>query len=290
MDNKKIGVLCVLTASFIWAIEVILVKFAYRTGGALDTLMIRNLIIAFIAIIYLTIINRTFSLSNLKISRTEFYHILLISVVLTIADGFFYFGLGKVSAVNGVLVSHMQPIFIVLFGYFLLREKLTKFDYVGILVMLFSALLVTTKTFDNLLALKFGSSGDFLILTAACIWGLCAVLTKKYLSKISAAHIVFYRFITAFVLLFIYIFSTSQLATPNNYQLILGVVVGIGIILYYEGFQRIKAAQVSALELASPFFAAILGFLILRETVTIFQIIGILLMFLGVYFLAKRED
>jgi len=227
--------------------------------------------------------------NTLRISKTELYHIILISIILTIADGFFYFGLGKVTAVNGVLVSHMQPIFIVFFGYFLLKEKLTKFDYFGMFIMLFSAMLVTTRTFDNLLTLQFGSTGDLLILTAACIWGLCAVLTKKYLSKISAAHIVFYRFITAFVLLFVYLSSSSNLTVPNNYQLALGVVVGVGIILYYEGFQRIKAAQVSALELASPFFAAVLGFFILGETVTIMQIAGILLMFLGVYLLTKRE-
>ena len=147
IKEKNIGVLCVLAASFIWAIEVILVKLAYNSGSALDTLMIRNLIIAIMAVIYLAIINKSFinkpfinksfinkpsslnfsfnHLNNtLRISKTELYHIILISIILTIADGFFYFGLGKVTAVNGVLVSHMQPIFIVFFGYFLFFLKI----------------------------------------------------------------------------------------------------------------------------------------------------------------------
>ena len=35
--------------------------------------------------------------------------------------------------------------------------------------------------------------------------------------------------------------------------------------------KRIKAAQVSSLELSTPFFAAILGFFVLREFITIMQ-------------------
>ena len=70
---------------------------------------------------------------------------------------------------------------------------------------------------------------------------------------------------------------------------ILGIIIGIGTILYYEGLKRIKAAQVSALEFSTPFFAAILGFFILREFVTIMQIIGILLLFVGIYYLSKKE-
>ena len=59
---------------------------------------------------------------------------------------------------------------------------------------------------------------------------------------------------------------------------------------YYESLKRIKAAQVGALELSTPFFAAILGFLVLGELVTIMQIIGILLLFVGIYYLSKKEE
>jgi len=54
--------------------------------------------------------------------------------------------------------------------------------------------------------------------------------------------------------------------------------------------ERIKAAQVSALELSTPFYAAILGFLVLGETITILQIIGVILLVIGIYLLSKKED
>jgi drug/metabolite transporter (DMT)-like permease len=54
--------------------------------------------------------------------------------------------------------------------------------------------------------------------------------------------------------------------------------------------KRIKAAQVSAMELSTPFFAALLSFLILREVVTVMQICGMVLLFVGVCLLSRKEE
>jgi drug/metabolite transporter (DMT)-like permease len=83
---------------------------------------------------------------------------------------------------------------------------------------------------------------------------------------------------------------TRGIRVTNPYQILIGVVIGIGTILYYEGIRLIKAAQVGALELATPFFAAILGFIVLKEFVTPMQIAGILFLGGGIYCLARKED
>ena len=69
----------------------------------------------------------------------------------------------------------------------------------------------------------------------------------------------------------------------------MGIVAGIGTIFYYEGMKRLKPAQVSALELSTPFFAAIIGFLALGELVSPMQILGIFLLVIGVYLISKKE-
>jgi len=86
-----------------------------------------------------------------------------------------------------------------------------------------------------------------------------------------------------------YLGLTSSLIITNIYQVFIGVIIGIGTILYYEGLKRLKAAQVSGLELSTPFFAAILAALFLNEFITGMQIIGIALLFVGVYFISKKE-
>ncbi len=87
-----------------------------------------------------------------------------------------------------------------------------------------------------------------------------------------------------------YLSLRSPLVFSNIYQILVGIVVGAGTIFYYEGLKRIKAAQVSALELTTPFAAALLGFCILAERITALQIAGMVLLFAGVCFLSKKED
>ncbi|RLF41502.1 MAG: hypothetical protein DRN12_03130 [Thermoplasmata archaeon] len=151
-------------------------------------------------------------------------------------------------------------------------------------------LLVTTRSIDNLYLLKLGTIGDLFVLLATIAWATTAIVTRKYLGDINTGALTFHRFSIASIIFSIYLLANSSTFLSNIYQITIGVAVGIGTILYYEGMERIKAAQVSALELSTPFYAAILGFLVLGETITILQIIGVILLVIGIYLLSKKED
>ena len=201
-----------------------------------------------------------------------------------------FFTLTKISVLNAVLIGHMQPVFIILIGFFLLKEdKLTKFDYAGIFIMIIAAVLVTTNTLENLFMIKLGTAGDIYVLLATVAWATTAIVMRKYLRELNAGVITFYRFSIASVIFVVYLSLKSSLVLSSIYQILVGIIVGAGTILYYEGLKRIKAAQVSALELSTPFFAAIFGFLILEELVTVMQIALMVLLFVGVCFLSKKE-
>lgn len=113
---------------------------------------------------------------------------------------------------------------------------------------------------------------------------------RKYLRSANAGVVTFYRFLFASIFFVMYLILTSTIGISNIYQILIGIAIGIGTILYYEGLKRIKAAQVSGLELSAPFFATILAFFVLGESVTIMQVIGIFLLFVGIYYLSKKED
>ncbi len=156
--------------------------------------------------------------------------------------------------------------------------------------MVFSGILVTTKTLENLSMFKLGTIGDLLVLSATIAWATTAVAMRKYLRGVNAGVVTFYRFLFASIFFVMYLSLTSTIGISNIYQILIGIVIGIGTILYYEGLKRIKAAQVSGLELSAPFFATILAFFVLGESVTIMQVIGIFLLFVGIYYLSKKED
>jgi len=287
VNTKRIGVVTILLASIMWAIEPILTKISYENSDFLHTSAIRAIVAALTAFLYIVLTRK----SPLKVTRQQLSPLIYIAIVGTlVADFMYFFALSQVPVINAVILGHMQPIFIIAFGFFLLKsDTLTKIDYLGISLMIIAGLLVTTRTIENLFAFKFGTLGDLIVLSATIAWATSAIVMKKYLTAMNAGVITFYRFFFPALIFIMYLGLTSSLIITNIYQVFIGVIIGIGTILYYEGLKRLKAAQVSGLELSTPFFAAILAALFLNEFITGMQIIGVALLFVGVYFISKKE-
>ncbi len=287
MNTKQLGVAAILLASVMWAIEPILAKLSYETSDFLQTSAIRAMVAALTAFLYLILTRK----SAFRVTKQQLSPLIYIALVGTLVADFMYFvALSQIPVINAVIIGHMQPIFIIAFGFFLLKsDSLSKVDYLGIILLIISGFLVTTRTIENLLALRFGTLGDLIVLSATIAWATSAIVMKKYLTALDAGTITFYRFFFPSLLFIAYLGLTSSLFIANIYQVCIGVIIGIGTILYYEGLKRLKAAQVSGLELSTPFFAAILAFFFLGELITIMQIIGIGVLFGGVYLISKKE-
>lgn len=288
MTPKKTGVLAILGASSMWAVEPILAKLAYANADFLQTSAVRAVCVALVAIIYVLLRGRT----NLKVTGRQFSQLVYLALAGTIfGDLLYFYALTRIPVLNAVLIGHMQPIFIVLMAFFLLKEdRLTKFDYAGIGTMIVAGVLVTTKTLENLSAARLGTAGDVYVLLATVAWATTSIVMRKYLRELDAGVVTFYRYVVASAVLIGYLSLRSPLLLSNIYQILVGVVVAAGTILYYEGLKRIKAAQVGALELSTPFFATVLAFLILGERVTAMQIAGLALLLVGICFLSRKEE
>jgi len=289
VNTKQAGILFVLLASMMWAVEPVFAKLSYQNSDFLQTSGVRAVFVTLTALVYVVLSKRR---KKLRVKKKVLPSLIYLAVVGTVfADLLYFFALTNVPVVNAVLIGHMQPVFVILIGFFILKtDKLTAFDYIGIAFMITSGLLVTTKTLENLSTLRLGTSGDLMVLVATIAWATTTVTARRYLKGLDAGIITFYRFMFASIVLIIYLTLTSNLAVANYYQMLVGVVVGVGTILYYEGLKRIKAAQVSAMELTAPFFAALFGFFILGETVTVLQLIGISLLLMGIYCLSRKEE
>ncbi len=289
MKNKTVGLITILLASIMWAIEPIFVKLSLETSDFIQTNAIRAIFALLIAFIYILIKRKP---KEMKISKKEVAPMIYIALVATLfADFMYVFSLSHVSVVNAVIIGHMQPVFIVLFGIFILKtDKLTYFDYIGILIMILSGILVTTGTLENLMNFKFGTIGDLFVLSAAIAWATTAIVTRKYVKHLNTGVLAFYRFSIAAVVLSIFLIVNNRFFIANYYQVAVGIIIGIGTILYYESLTRIKAAQTSALELSTPVFAAVLAYFMLSEVPTIMQFVGVGLLLLGLYFISRKEE
>ena len=231
MNNKHIGVASILLASIMWSIEPVLAKLSYQNSDFIQTSAIRAIFAALTALIYVGITNK----ANLRIDKKQIPTLFYIAVVGTLfADFMYFFALTQVPVINAVLIGHLQPIFIILIGFLALKtDKLTKFDFIGITLMIFSGILVTTKTLENLSMFKLGTIGDLLVLSATIAWATTAVAMRKYLMGVNAGVVTFYRFLFASIFFVMYLSLTSTICISNIYQILIGIVIGIATILYY---------------------------------------------------------
>jgi len=288
MNVKSIGILSVLLASFLWALEPVLAKLSYQSSDFQHTLAVRAILVTLTALVYGGITNK----ANFKIDRRQLSALVFVAVVANIlGDIAYFFALTQVPVTNAVVIGYMQPIFIVMMGFLVLREdRLSRFDYLGIIVMMMAGLLIATRSSENLLMLRLGTYGDLVVLSATVAWSTTTIAVRKYLREMNAGVVTFYRFLFASLALAAYLVFSSGLGAVNMYQVMIGIVVGVGTILYVEGLKRNKAAEVSALELSTPFFAAVLSFFALGELVTQMQIVGMVLLLIGVFFLSRKEE
>ena len=257
MKQKTIGVIAVLFAALMWAIEPVITKLSYADSGFIQTSMIRAFVISIFTALLLVITKRPVIVKD-KRTITSLGYIALMGTL--VADLIYYYAMGTIPVVNAVLLGHLQPVFIILIGFFILRtDSLKPYDYLGVTLLMISAVLVTTRTIDRAVQLNFGTIGDALVLLATITWATTAIATRKYLTHLDAVVITFYRFFLASIF-FVFMIPFVNL-TVNIYQIIVGFVVAFGTIGYYTGLRKLKAAQVSGLELAAPIFAAVIGYL-----------------------------
>jgi len=296
MKRKNKGILLVFIASILWSIQAILVEFAYKIKpDFINTSFISFIFIFLTSSVYIflkKIKKKNKEEVNLKINKTQLKAIFYITITgVIVADVLFNFGFMITCPLNVVLIGHTQPIFIILISYFFLKEeKISKWDYIGGFFMLLSAFLVSSKTFENLINLKFGTIGELAVLIGTIAWASDSVVAKKYLTNINSGVIVFYRYLIALIIFSFYMIFFSYLRIDSVYQILVGIVVGIGAILFYEGLKILKATQVGFIELCSPFSTAVLSWIFLQENITKLQIIGLFLLVFGVYFISKSEE
>ncbi|MEO0228257.1 MAG: DMT family transporter, partial [candidate division WOR-3 bacterium] len=123
-SNKTIGVIAVIGASVMWALEPIFAKLSFQSTDVLNTFATRILF----CLIIITLYALTKNPRKLRVKPKEFKWLIYLSLVATLFADFVYtYAFTRVMVINAVLIGHIQPIFIVILGYFFLKsDRLTK--------------------------------------------------------------------------------------------------------------------------------------------------------------------
>ncbi len=190
--------------------------------------------------------------------------------------------LGKAS-LTAVIVS-MNPLFVSIFAMLLISEKLTlsqslslALGMIGLMVIVLSENEMGSISYRNL------PLGILFAVLASITFGLYTVLTKSAVSKYGNLLTNSVSFLVGgFSLLLVNLIIGKPLIfefTPRNllFMAYLGLIItGLAYLLYFEGMKVITASRASGYFFLKPALATILAYLVLKETLTSGQILGII--------------
>ena len=218
-----------------------------------------------------------------KLVKQDIPYLLLASLFHAGAAISLLFGLRYISASNASLLGSFEIISTSLFAYFIFKEKITAYLWVGIIFIFVACVTISLGDFNNL---NF-SLGTLLCLLSPICFGLANNFLKKISKKSPASIISFIGFVNGIITLAIALLIGERFTSiPATFiELGIGAVsYGVALVLFLLAERYVGAAKTSAFFSLAPFIAIILSLIIFQENPNYTFYIGLSLMAVGTIF------
>jgi drug/metabolite transporter (DMT)-like permease len=232
--------------------------------------------------------------------KQNFWFFIFIGVIFGINQLLFFIGYGLAGAINGSLTQKTTVFFGILFGFLILKERVTKLQIGFSIILFFGLILAITKGFN---LINFDSDivlGVLILLFIACLWMFGHTITKPLLSKgqVTAIQMVFLRNLISGVILFLtyFIFYPFEnilfLFDPTNlvFCILMGLVYGLGLFCWYKTLSYLDVSKATIILSPTPIVTAIFASFILGEVFTIFHLIGTILVIISIYAIVRQKQ
>ena len=181
------------------------------------------------------------------------------------------------TAANAIFLEFTAPIYVVAFSYFLLNEKINRFD---MLTMVIIFLGMGLFFMDELTF--YGFWGNIMALVAGVCLALVTVLIRK--EKESAFEIVFYGNVLTSIICFTFIIEGLSKSTQLDWLIIFGLGIfqlGIPYILYTTALKYVPALDAILVGMLEPILNPIWVYIFIGEAMGEWAFIGGALVIIG---------
>ena len=203
---------------------------------------------------------------------------------------FSFYGLRTMKAANaGVLVNGMLPVLGFIFTIFWFKEKVSKLKYLSV-VFLVLANVCMMNVFTC--GAEFNSIGILFMISAACVFSIYMATLRRW--KYNMKDVLSFVPILNFILFLpIWLSTSSQIIYASLPQVLLqmlyqGVVVSIlSMILITYAVQKLGSETMAIFLSYVPVVTAVFAFILLKEALSLQELIGIVLCSIGLYVYTK---
>lgn len=267
---------------FLWSTTATVTKLLLGSINSMQILLFSS----FFASIYLLIVNivkgslkqlKTYKIKDyIKISGIGFLGIFLYKL-------FLFLGINKMQASQAFILNYLWPIMTVVFACIILKEHITVKKMLAIILSFIGVIVVTSN--GNINIPKENLIGALYCISAAISYGLFCVVNKKMNYNKYVSMMLFY--IVSFIISLIYILVTKEWFVPKANQLMGLLWIGIftsaiAFTSWVLALEKEDTAKISNLAYITPFLSLIWTVLILKEKISIYAIIGLVVIILGI--------
>jgi len=287
----KFGPFFVIIAALLWSFDGILRRGLYSLPPT--TIVFYEHLLGLVLLLFLA----SKWLKDLKkLSKKEWGAVFIVALFSGALGTIFYTAaLGKINYIQFsvvVLLQQLQPVWAILTAAILLKEKITKRFMLYVVLALISAFLISFKNLEVNL-----SSGDgttiaaLLALGAGICWGTSTAFSKYVLNKVSFLTATALRFIFTPIFALIFILSLGQtdsllMLTTDQWKTLFIITFTTGLLalgIYYYGLKKIPASRSTIYELVFPASAIFIDYIYFKNTLSITQVIGVVLLVFILY-------
>ena len=267
----------------------------------LDKLSFINLTIMRFFIVCFTFLTLIFLKRNWfsKIDKKDIPSIFLLGFFGVIV---YHFGLNYgeqyITAGAASLIIATSPIYIMILAAIFLKEKITFLKFFGIIIALSGVLIISILGKQDEKIHIQTSYAAIAVLIAAIMSAFYTIAGKKLLSRYNGLSLTAYAILFGSIILVpLSIFNNSLIYELSNMQFItwfavifLGVFsTVIGYAIWYMALEIKTASEISVYLYMIPVLSTIGSYLLFRDAITIFFILGGILVIIGLVFVNMKQ-
>jgi len=276
MKKESLGYLQIIIASILFGFVPIVVRFGGNLGPY-NLSFFRVLVSAASLGIYFFFFKKKFTNFKYEKGKLLFFGAIHGFIILG-----YFIAIQFLSIASAVLLLYSSSVWIILFSYFILKEKITKLDLVALFIAFVGVVLILSpKNFFVAESLIGSVSG----LLAGIGFGLVYVLSKTF-KKYDKVSLTFWQNLIAIPFLVPLLFIDFPIFTFKDIWIIIFLSIictTIPFILVFKGFQKIPAKKGGIVILLDIIFPILFSLLIFKEIPQISTLIGGALIIIGAY-------
>ncbi|PHR70704.1 MAG: EamA family transporter [Lutibacter sp.] len=239
-----------------------------------------------------------------KIDKKDFVRLIFCGLLGVAANQLLFFhGLNLTSPIDASIIITSIPVMVVIFSFFILKEKITSNKLLGISIGSIGAILLIW--YGNKSGGTSSLLGNLFIFINACSYALYLVIVKPLMKKYNPLTVISWVFLFGFIFMFpigIQDFLTTDFAafTTNTYLTIAYVVIGTTFLAYLFNIYALSKVSPSVagsyvyLQPAVSFIMVTIYAYFLNQSeyaqdINPIKLISCGLVIIGVYLISKKQ-